>query len=467
MGGMDQKYRRILIFSDYLCQIRPKLKLWAIKRRPFEAKTSLEEASFCSPVVHGGAGLKITSFHLAKKVLWRRRASLLIAFFALWSLIGCTLPDDPLPTLAALEVLPSPTSTGLPPTLDISTRLPESGVSLTDSGQTSETATPKPTITPTAVNPIINISDPKPNELLLIGSETSVRGLVQREPDQSIQVSLVASNGRLLAELAAVPNEFGWQADFLLPPFVTGSAILRAELLAADGTLLSSHQVPVLLTLNKETAVRYLELFRPNFEETAVGGFNIFFDGEILLPVNRTVTISIWTEDCQTRVARQSFVLGASNKPVYWQGFVVVPKDLVGSACAVASTGEPGSENWREAAVPINILSPEELNARGVTIGNPPPNGEVTAGEELFLYGTALNVSEGPVSVTILMENGRVVSQTNFSSDYWGYWETSLILPIDIVGLAEITVSAGEGDTFNESTSRFRVNPAPTPTPGP
>jgi hypothetical protein len=219
--------------------------------------------------------------------------------------------------------------------------------------------------------------------------------------------------------------------------------------------------------LNKETAVRYLELFRPTFEETAVGGFNIFFDGEVLLPVNRTITVSIWAEECQTRVAQQSFVLGASNRPVYWQGFVVVPQNLVGPACAVAITGEPGTENWREASVPINVLSPTELEARGVTIGNPPPGSEAIAGQTLFLYGTALNVSEGPVSLSILMENGRVVSQTSFTTDYWGYWETSVNLPIDVEGLAEITVSAGEGDTFNESIVRIRVNPAPTPTPGP
>lgn len=388
----------------------------------------------------------------------------LLAFVGL---IGCGSPDDPLPTLAALEVLPSPTATKLPPTMDISVPTPESDPFGSDTVQSNAEATEKPTITPTAVNPLINISDPSPNEVLLLGSETTVRGLVQRAPDQSIQVSLRASNGRLISELAAAPNDFGWQTTFSLPSFVSGSAVLRADLLAPNGAVLASYEVPVWLALNKETADRYLELFRPKVEETAVGGFNIFFDGEILLPVNRTITISIWAEDCQTRVARQSFVLGASNRPVYWQGFVVVPAGLVGPACAVASTGEPGAENWREASVPINVLSPDELNARGVTIGNPPPDGEATAGQELFLYGTALNVSEGPVSLTILMENGRVVSQTSFSTDYWGYWETSVILPIDVEGLAEITVAAGEGDTFNESTSRIRVNPAPTPTPIP
>jgi len=399
------------------------------------------------------------------------RSSLKVVLLGILSsvlLIGCGSPDDPLPTLAPLVVLPSPTATTLPPTLDLRTRVPESGTSDSGSdGQTTAQATPKPTITPTAVNPLINISDPNPNQLLILGNEVAVRGLVQREEDQSIQVSLVSSNGRLLTEIAAVPNDFGWQTTFVLPPYVSGAATVRASLLAADGSVLSSYDVPVWLTLNKEASDRYLEMFRPTFEETAVGGFNIFFDGEILLPVNRTISVSIWADDCQTRVARQNFVLGASNRPVYWQGFVVVPQDLVGPACAVASTGEPGTENWREASVPIDVLAPTELEARGVTIGNPAPDSEAIAGQELVLYGTALNVSEGPVSVSILMENGRVVTQASFTTDYWGYWETAVTLPIDVEGLAEITVSAGEGDTYNESTTIVRVNPAPTPTPGP
>ncbi|WP_420630001.1 hypothetical protein [Candidatus Leptofilum sp.] len=383
-------------------------------------------------------------------------------------LVGCGGSDEVLPTLAPLVLLPSPTATSLPPTLDISTRPPESGISPSGGdGTASAQATPKPTVTPTPVNPLINISDPNPNQLLTLGNEVEVRGLVQMEADQSIVVSLWSSNGRLLTEVAATANEFGWQTSFMLPPYVSGAATMRANLLGADGSILFTYDVPVWLTLNKETATRYLEMFRPTINAKAVGGFNIFFDGEVLLPVNRTVTISIWADDCQTRVARQSFVLGASNRAVYWQGFVVVPQDLVGPACAVASTGEPGTENWREASVPINVLAPTELEARGVTIGNPPPDDEVFAGQELFLYGTAYNVSEGPVSISILMENGRVVTQTSFNTDYWGYWETAVSLPIDIQGLAEITVAAGEGDTFNESTTIIRVNPAPTPTPGP
>ena len=133
---------------------------------------------------------------------------------ALLLLTGCIVPETPLPTLAPVAVLPSPTATSLPATLDISTPLPQSGDPTSDeSADPAATIqaqpTTKPTVTPTSVNPLINVSDPNPNELLFLGSETTVRGLVQRDPDQTIQVSLVSSNGRLLTEVAAVPNDFG------------------------------------------------------------------------------------------------------------------------------------------------------------------------------------------------------------------------------------------------------------------
>ena len=412
----------------------------------------------------------LSFFSVSAVANFGRWVALPLAFWLGFLLIGCNTPDEPFPTLASQMVLPSATPTSLPATMDISTRPPVSEVAtpvIAVGEGTAVKPTPRPTIPPTAVDSLINISSPSENEVIVLGSPTTARGLVQRNPGEEVHLLLVSSNGRLLTEQVVDASDFGWQADIVPPPYVSGAAVLRADLRNADGAILSSYEVPVWLALNKVGLDRYLEMFRPKVDEKGVSGFNIFFDGEILLAVNRTITVSIWADDCQTRVAQQSFVLGASNRPVYWQGFVIVPQNLVGPACAVASTGDPGAENWREASVPINVLAPTELEARGVTIGNPPPDSIVIAGQELFLYGTALNVSEGPVSISILMENGRVVGQANLTTDYWGYWETSIAIPLDVEGLAQITVSAGEDDTFNESTTLVQVIPPPTPTPGP
>jgi hypothetical protein len=159
--------------------------------------------------------------------------------------------------------------------------------------------------------------------------------------------------------------------------------------------------------------------------------------------------------------------MGSSDKPFYWQGFVVVPEDLVGPACAVASFGEPGSANWREVQVPIEVLAQDNIEARGVTIGGPVPDSDVTAGEEVLFYGSAMNVASGPVNLSILMEDGRIVGGGEAETDYWGYWEIPVVLPPDLIGLAEITVGAGEGDTYAEEVFLINVLPAPTPTPFP
>ncbi len=152
-----------------------------------------------------------------------------------------------------------------------------------------------------------------------------------------------------------------------------------------------------------------------------------------------------------------------------WQGFVVVPKDLVGRACAVATSGEIGEENWREAQTVLDILPQDHPEAHGVALGYPPPDTTIAAGESLTLYGTALNVREGSVTVSVLLDNGRMIGQSTTTTDYWGYWETEVTLPIDVLGAAEVTVAAGEQGKPNyaETETLITISEAPTPTPVP
>ena len=50
------------------------------------------------------------------------------------------------------------------------------------------------------------------------------------------------------------------------------------------------------------------------------------------------------------------------------------------------------------------------------------------------------------MNVSVQLDNGRVISQSFAPTDYWGYWETPLLLPIDLFGQAEITVSTSRQD---------------------
>ncbi|MCP4358832.1 MAG: hypothetical protein GY796_12505 [Chloroflexi bacterium] len=383
---------------------------------------------------------------------------MLIPILLLW-LTACSSPTMPTRIPAAQLPQPSPTS-NLPPTQDINAPTPAVA-------NTAVPITPKPTRTPTPVDPVINVSAPHANEILILGEEVAARGLVNKEEEQQIIISLVTSNGRTLTQTPGIVTEIGWEAAFTLPPNVTGQAFLKATLLDQAGNSLAEHQSPVLLTHNPDTTDRYLDLNRPDIGDTAVGGYNIFFDGTVFRPVNSSVIISIWADNCQEQIAQQSFRLGSSSRPIYWQGFVVVPQDLVGPACAVAHFGEPGTEEWREAQIPIEVLAQDDAAAQGVTIGNPPPEGEFFAGQEMTLYGTAYNVTEGPVTISVLMDNGRIAASATTETDYWGYWEVTITLPIDAIGQAEITVTAGDEDESGESQTIVTINPAPTPTPIP
>ncbi|MFQ5399791.1 MAG: hypothetical protein ACE5E7_09360 [Anaerolineae bacterium] len=352
--------------------------------------------------------------------------------------------------VASVPTLPPP-PTQLPPTLDLTAMAVAPAV-------TAVPPTHAPTRTPTPVRPGLNIIEPTAGGTLILGQEATAHGLVQLGPSQSVWLTLHSANGRLLAETQTEITEAGWQAVFTPPEFVSGVGTLAATVRQEDGEVLASYETEIVLEPDTENSERYLTLYRPLANETAVGGYNLFFDGWAQRPVNLTVTISVWTEECQKRVSRQSFILRGSG---YWQGFVVIPNTVSGPGCAVAHFGAPEEDTWREVQIPVLIRPADDAEARGVRIGNPPPDSSVTAGRELLLYGTALNASDKTIHVTILLENGRIITDNNTQSDYWGYWELPVLLPEEVEGAAEITVTAGSpGDDFYaEAKSLITIEP--------
>ena len=377
--------------------------------------------------------------------------------------VACSNPTPALPTVAAVAAIPAelqPTSTSaLPPTIDLTAIVPTSAP--------TTVATPRPTLSPTPVEALLNITEPKNDTDLLLGSSVEARGLIQIDEGQTIWLELISANGRILNTTPGTVGDIGWDAVLDVPEFVSGSAVLRAIIRDEASNVVAQNEVRVNLLPDTENAERYLLLLRPTATEKAVAGFNIFFDGRVLRPTNSLITVSIWTDDCQTQASRQSFTLGQSVRAIYWQGFAIPPVDAVGEACAVAHIGEPGDENWREAVVPITVYSPEAAEAKGVTIGNPPPEATLVAGDELQLFGTALNVSEGPLHISIVMENGFILFDGAIETDYWGFWEQSVLIPPDVLGAAEITVFTEPDDPndYAETKTTITVEPAPTPAP--
>lgn len=388
-----------------------------------------------------------------KRLLW---------LVLLLTVISCTQtpPSDPLPTLAStaegVAVVDGDTS-DLPATRD-----------LTDSNTPVPTPVPptrRPRPTSTPIDPLIGITDPNREAELVLGTTITVRGVVQGEPEHTVAVALVSATGHVLANAIAPVEENIWITELFVPPNVSGLAQLQAQVLSADNEVLASDVIVVSLVIDTAVSEQYLALFRPGNGDLTVADHNVFFDGFLSRPGGGFLNLSIWTEDCQTKVAQFGFGMRSSS---YWQGFVIVPRDLSGSACAVASVGDPSTDNWFETHVLIDILHQDDEDAIGVVIGNPPPNRTIEAGQTFFIYGTAYNAPNDEVLVSVLLDNGRIITESIIEADDWGYWELSILLPFDLEGQAVITAILGEpNDPDAQAEAFITIDPASTPTPGP
>jgi hypothetical protein len=374
-------------------------------------------------------------------------------------LAACDRAGQTLPTPLPVAVLPTP----LPPTA--TPLLPPSNLTTVVKEPDRATAIPTEPVAPAATptnaleEPGITITAPEAGSDLVMGTDLVARGLAQGDAAHTMWLSLLALDGHLLAEAQGVMQEGVWQASFRVPLNVSGETLLSAIVRDGTGETVAQTELPVKVALDTEASDRYLALFRPQKGDPAMGGFNLFFDGRAQRPVKSTVTISVWSDGCRTQVARQSFVLRGSG---YWQGFVVIPKSVSGPGCAIAHFGTPGEASWRSVQVPLIISGNEDESAGGVTIGNPPPESHVAGGRDLLLYGIALATSEEPVQVTMMLENGRILTESSVTADFWGYWELLVLLPTDVQGPAAITASTEGGF---EARTLISIDPAPTPTP--
>jgi hypothetical protein len=373
-------------------------------------------------------------------------------------LMACDQTPAPLPTGIPPATLPAATATShLPPTQDLALLTPSPTITA-QSNEHEATATAT-TDAPTTVG--VTISDPAENMLLLMGSEVTVRGRAQMPASARLEVTLLSYSWDLLAQVEATLGEVGWQADLTAPYHVGGNGRIRADIVDEDETVLASHEITIWLEPDTETMDRYLTLDRPVTDNVAVRGYNFLFDGTVFNPVNNTVSIAIRIDDCRTQVARQNFVLGSSVRPFSWHGFIVVPGEAEGEACAVAGFGQPGEASWREIQVPIIVHPTSAAEARQIEIARPLPMTTYRAGNNLFIYGTAPGITEGWVLVSVLLENGRIIDELEVATDLWGYWEFETPLPVDVEGPAEITVSAGEPDEAGYVARQLLINIEP------
>ncbi len=349
-------------------------------------------------------------------------------------------PAPTLPTPLPVASVPPATATSLPPTQDLATATPLPTA-------TTAVVTPEATSTPAESGAAaVTISDPAAGMTLLLGDEVIVRGRAQLPSTARLSVTLLSLTRLPLATAEATMGEVGWQVALPIPFNVAGNGRILSEILDEDDSVLASDEIIVRLEPDTNVMDRYLLLSRPVSENGAVRGYNLLFDGTVLNPTNNTVSIAIWANECQVQVARQNFVLGSSPRPFSWHGFIIVPAEAEGEACAIASFGQPGEAGWREVQVPLIVYPTTAAEARQLEIARPLPQTVYRAGDRLFIYGTAPGITERELQVSILLENGRIIDEANVAADLWGYWEFETTLSADLEGVAEISVSAGQTD---------------------
>ena len=397
------------------------------------------------------------------KHMIRRLALGLVGLVMLGGLLACRQTNtDGLPTPIPTAFLPTSEPTMVPPS----------------PSATGAAALVAPTVEPTWTStPVfatresaggaaaINITTPTENLTLLTGATIHVSGLGQVSADQSLVVQLLSVGGYLLAEELATVENNTFQVDVTIPITMTGMAQLQAQVRSIAGDILAIDTLSVMIGADAAANPRYLQLYHPTVNMKAVGGYYLFFDGYASQPTG-TVQIALYMDNCQTEAAATSFRVSSSS---YWQGYLYIPTTLTGPACAIARFGAPGAENWREAQIPLELKKPNEEGAYAVYLFSPLPQSELVGGTNGTFWGMAYNAAENTVGISLLREDGVNLAQGSATVDAFGYWETSLNIPLTYSGNAQVVVAIGDPEEENiaQAVIAVLILPPPTPTPFP
>ncbi|MFW6182728.1 MAG: hypothetical protein ACOC8X_02945 [Chloroflexota bacterium] len=368
---------------------------------------------------------------------------LLLTLFLI--LAGCQ-PAPALPTPAPTAASPGEEATGvLPPTNTPNTLPPTQDLTdpTAEATPTAVAPTRQPADTPTPViGPIIDIDQPEEGQRFTLGVPITVTGFAQVAPGMSIRVGLTSPTGWSLSEAEAQIEGSAWQATLPAPEQVTGLATLQAVIVDGGGAEQSRSSLALELTADRQHSSSYVTLFRPTANSVAVAGHNLFIDGQLWRSGGGLLQAAVLMDECQESVADVSFQLSTSST---WQGFVVLPRDVSGPACAVAWVGQPGEDEWRAAQMPITVLDQDDPAASGLLIANPRDGRRVPAGESLLINGVAYNVPGRTVTVNVSLDNGQVVGEAEAQTDYFGYWRAEVMMP-PATEEAEAVVTAILGD---------------------
>lgn len=387
--------------------------------------------------------------------------SLILSLYVLLFLTGCN--QEVLPGTRVEVAIPTPLPSATPlPTLEpieTPTAAPEptDKPTMTPTPQVSPTATASPTPTSTATEvaePVLTIERPEDGAEVVAGDEITVSGHVQPAPDEALLLAVEVAARSVASGSAEVNADTGrWQTTLSVSPHVTGPARLIASPENSDETAV----IDLEILPDEDADNPGLTLRRPGENDTAVAGYALFFEGRARKPIDDTITISVLTDDCTNVLTSESFRLQGGT----WRGLLILPPDVAGPACAVATTGTVGEGDWREARIPITILTSDNTEATSLTLGSPSDNRTFQAGQAAHIFGVAVNAPNDEVHVVVTLDNaeGTVLAEGTAMVDAFGYWEIELPFPEDASGPATITASMGEGSNHVEFRTSTTITP--------
>jgi hypothetical protein len=238
---------------------------------------------------------------------------------------------------------------------------------------------------------------------------------------------------------------------------MTGAAVLDAVAVDAGGGEMVRRSITLRLVADRESAVSYVQLYRPEAEAIAVAGHSFFIDGQLWRNGGGYLQVAILMNDCTDNVADMNVPLQTSS---YWWTFLHVPDGLAGPGCVAAWVGTPGEEDWRAAQLPITVLARDNPLARGVVIANPRSGRTFHGGDVLLINGVAYNAPGLAVNIKVSLPNGEIIAEMTDQADYFGYWTTEVALPAGTENEVLITASTGDAtDPIAETQAVINLLP--------
>ncbi len=384
-----------------------------------------------------------------KRILW---------LAVLWLLVGCGQNGGILPT-AVLQPIEQILPTAVSPTMaSTAVPTPSQVPTLPPTAQTS----PPEVATTAVMAPKVTIVFPMAGENLFVDTGLTIAGEVQPIPtEKGVLVRLLAVGGaELVRETAVVAADGSWTITTTIPPQITGSAQIMAQV---EGDL-DAVAVQINLLPNKDEDSAWITMNRPTNGSKVVAGYALLFDGEVEQALDGRVTMGIQAADCgETRTMNEIEVQNGR-----WQGWTVLPPTVdAGAGCAIAFTGERGAEGSREVLMPVTILEETDAQARSLQLGNV---GELflSIGEATYIFGVAIQAPDNQVTIQLWpegVEEGEPIVQETAVVNSFGYWESDLAIPANTnAQQALLLISMGEDETYREIRQTiFIQHPIATP----